>query len=143
MVSQRIFLLKEFLTCNGCFRLFTKMKKGSGTSFWCTFSALFFCKNVPYLFDTLSIDKVLMSYLFFLLMILNEMFIRVLFRQLLGDIINFKIYLWSSSKAMAGFEEAETQKFEYLENKKSFLDEIKSIFHNYICAIIWWKIKKK
>ena len=38
---------------------------------------------------------------------------------------------------MAGFEEAETQKFEYLENEKSLLDEIKSIFHNYICAIIW------
>ena len=25
----------------------------------------------------------------------------------------------------------EIQKFEYLENEKSFLDEIKSIFHNY------------
>ena len=24
------------------------------------------------------------------------------------------------------------QKFEYLENEKSFVDEIKSIFHNYV-----------
>ena len=26
----------------------------------------------------------------------------------------------------------EIQKFEYLENRNSFLDEIKSIFHNYL-----------
>ena len=31
----------------------------------------------------------------------------------------------------------ETQKFEYLENEKSFLDEIKIIFHEYLRAIIW------
>ena len=33
----------------------------------------------------------------------------------------------------------EIQKFEYLENEKSFLDGIKGIFHNYLRAIIWWK----
>ena len=32
-------ILKELIGCNGCFELFTKIKKGSGTSFWCTFSA--------------------------------------------------------------------------------------------------------
>ena len=31
------------------------------------------------------------------------------------------------------------QKSEYLENKKSFLDETKSIFHNYSRAITWCK----
>ena len=34
------------------------------------------------------------------------------------------------------------QKCEYLENKSSFLDEIKSIFHNHLRAIIWQKKKK-
>ena len=29
------------------------------------------------------------------------------------------------------------QKFEYLENEKSFLDEIKNIFHSFCRAIIW------
>ena len=29
--------------------------------------------------------------------------------------------------------------FEYLENKNSFLDEIKNYFHNYLRATIWWK----
>ena len=31
------------------------------------------------------------------------------------------------------------QKFEYLENTKSFLDKIKSIFDSFWRAIIWWK----
>ena len=41
---------------------------------------------------------------------------------------------------MADREEEETkiQKLEYLENKKSFLDEIKNIFHIFWRAIIWW-----
>ena len=33
------------------------------------------------------------------------------------------------------------QKIEYLENEKSFLDQIKNIFHSFWRAIIWWKNK--
>ena len=33
------------------------------------------------------------------------------------------------------------RKFEYIENEKSFLDEIKSIFYNFWMDIIWWKNK--
>ena len=33
------------------------------------------------------------------------------------------------------------QKFEYLENEKSFLNEIKNISHSFSRAIIWWKHK--
>ena len=50
------------------------------------------------------------------------------------DVINFKIYLGSNSKATADGEKEgkmEMQKFQYLDNKKSFLDEIKNIFHNF------------
>ena len=36
------------------------------------------------------------------------------------------------------WREVKNTKFEYLENDKSFLDEIKSIFHNYLRAIICW-----
>ena len=42
--------------------------------------------------------------------------------------INFKIFLESTSKAVADGEksgEDENKKFEYLNNKKSFLDQIK------------------
>ena len=31
----------------------------------------------------------------------------------------------------------EIQKFEYLDNEKSFLDEVKSIFRNYLRSAIW------
>ena len=31
------------------------------------------------------------------------------------------------------------QKFEYLENKKSFLDETKNTFHIFWRVIVWWK----
>ena len=46
---QNILFSNRFFACNGCLRLFTKIEKGSGTSFWCKFSTWFFHKNVPYL----------------------------------------------------------------------------------------------
>ena len=49
--------------------------------------------------------------------------------------MHFKIFLGSTSKAMAGREKKEGKtkihKFEYLENEKSFFDEIKNIFHSF------------
>ena len=45
--------------------------------------------------------------------------------------MNFKIFLGSTSKAMADREKREEkkiQKFEYLENERSFLDERKTFF---------------
>ena len=59
--------------------------------------------------------------------------------------MNFKIYLRSSSNAMVDRQKkigrTEMQKIEYLKNKKSFVDEIKSSFHSFWRAIIWWKNK--
>ena len=43
---------------------------------------------------------------------------------------------------MCGKEEEKLQQFEYLENEKSFIDEIKNIFHNFWKAIIWRKNKQ-
>ena len=39
------------------------------------------------------------------------------------------------------WEGKKSQKLEYLENEKSFLDEIKNIFHSFLRAMIWWKNK--
>ena len=36
-----------------------------------------------------------------------------------------------------GKEGKKLQKLEYLKNEKSFLDEIKNIFHSFCWAIIW------
>ena len=52
---------------------------------------------------------------------------------MVDDVINFKIDLGSTPKAMADREKkkVEVQKLEYLENEKKFLDEIKNIFHSF------------
>ena len=81
MLFQKILLLKEFLACNGCFGLFTKIKWGSGNSIWCTFSAWFFHKNL-FSFNTLSTGKVSMSYLFSFPRYKLK-YVKFLFRQLM------------------------------------------------------------
>ena len=42
---------------------------------------------------------------------------------------------------MCGKEGKKLQKYEYLENEKSFFDEIKNTFHSFRRAIIFWKNK--
>ena len=57
------------------------------------------------------------------------------------DIINY-----STSFVLLNLEKVERKRkqyknLNYLENEKSFLDEIKNIFHSFWRAIIWWKNK--
>ena len=47
------------------------------------------------------------------------------------DIINYSTSIWPFEFGNCGKEGKKLQKFEYLENEKSFLDEIKSIFHSF------------
>ena len=47
------------------------------------------------------------------------------------DIINYSTSICSFESGKCGKEEEKLQKFEYLENEKSFLDEIKNIFHSF------------
>ena len=76
--------------------------------------------------------KVSMSYLFSFSQYQTKCLIKFLFR--VDDVIKFKTYLQTTSKAMADREKKkgkrEIQKFKYLENEKSFCDEIKNIFHS-------------
>ena len=80
ILFQNILFLKEFLACNGFFGLYTKIKKGSGNSLWCTFFAQFSNKNI---FNTLSMDNVSMSYLFSFLRYQTKCLIKFLYRQLM------------------------------------------------------------
>ena len=48
----------------------------------------------------------------------------------------FSIILESNGRRKREWKK-EIQKYEYLNNEKSFLGEIKSIFHDYLRAIIW------
>ena len=52
-------------------------------------------------------------------------------------IINYSISVCPFESGKCGKEEQKLQKFEYLENEKSFLDEIKNIFHSFSRAITW------
>ena len=55
--------------------------------------------------------------------------------------INYSTSIWPIDSGKSGKEGRKTQKFKYLEKKKSFLDEIKklkNIFHSFVRAIIWW-----
>ena len=134
ILFQSILFLKESLACNGCFGLFTKIKERSCTSLWCTF----FCIILQYkcsLFNTLSVDYVSMSYLF----PSQDIKQNVLLSSCLESCWRHK--LWDLSLINLKDGKTERQKFEYLENLKSFLDEIKSIFHSFGSAIIWWEIK--
>ena len=55
------------------------------------------------------------------------------------DIINYSTSICPFESGKCGKEGEKLQKIEYLENEKSFLDEIKNIFYNFWRAIIWWK----
>ena len=47
------------------------------------------------------------------------------------DIINYSTSICPFESGKHGKEGKKLEKFEYLENKKSFLDEIKYIFHGF------------
>ena len=47
------------------------------------------------------------------------------------DISNYSTFICPSETGKSGKKEEKVQKFEYLENKMSFLDEIKHIFHRF------------
>ena len=47
------------------------------------------------------------------------------------DIIKYSTSIYPFESGKCGKKGKKLQKFEYLENEKSFLDEIKNIFHNF------------
>ena len=124
ILFQNILVLKEVIACNGCFGFFNKIKKESGTSFWCRFSAWFCHKNVLYLCSLLT-DKVSMSYLFSFSRYQIKSFFKFLFRQLmvpqtLRFILDQALKHWLTGRKRGKME---IQKSEYLQNENSFLDE--------------------
>ena len=48
-----------------------------------------------------------------------------------NDIINYSTSICPFESGKCGKEGKKLQKFEYLENKKSFFDEIKNVFYNF------------
>ena len=138
ILFQNILFLKEFLACNGFFGLFTKVKKGSGNSLWYTH----FLHDFPIKMFLIwySINGQSFNVIpFFILKISNKMFFKFIFRQLMT--CKLEDLSWISSKLMADRKKKERkmeiQNFKYLENKKSFLDEIKNMLRSFWRTIIW------
>ena len=55
--------------------------------------------------------------------------------------INYSTFVFPFEPGKCEKEEEKIQKPEYLENEKSFLDELENIFHSFWRAIIWWENK--
>ena len=55
--------------------------------------------------------------------------------------INYSTCICHFVSGKCGKERKKLQKFEYLENEKNFLDEIKNTFHGFWRAMFWWKNK--
>ena len=51
--------------------------------------------------------------------------------QSIHDIINYSSSICPCESGKCGKEGEKSQKYEYLENKKSFLDDIKTVFHRF------------
>ena len=63
------------------------------------------------------------------------------FCKTIHDIINYSTSNCPFESGNSGKEGKKSQKFEYLKNEKSFLDEIKNIFHSFWRVITEWKNK--
>ena len=81
-----------------------------------------------------------MSYLFSFSGYQTKCVIEFLLRQLMTSwTLRFTFdHPQSNGRQVEKEGRTEIQKIEYLENEKSFLDEIKSNFHGFWRAIIWW-----
>ena len=117
ILFQNIFFSRKFLAYNGCFMLFTKTKKGSGTRFWCIFSARFFHKDVSYLI--LYLWTKFQCHAFFTSQDIKQ---KVLLSSYLDNwwCRNCKIYLQSSSKAMANRKKKGRPKWVFSMEWKAF-----------------------
>ena len=58
------------------------------------------------------------------------------------DIKNYSISICPFESVKCRNEGEKLQELEYLGKEKSFLNEVKNIFHSFWRAIIWWKNKK-
>ena len=101
---------------------FPKIKKGSGSNLPALFYALFLEK---------SFSLIIYHYLkhFILLLSLLGNRFSVIVSQPCCEIVDFEIDLIFLFKTFFLHDQKSRQKFEYLDNEKNFLDEIKNVFN--------------
>ena len=113
-------------------------QKGPGTSDQSLFRLWNKLRKTPLLvmYYLTKFDDVIQSCFWVILKITSVNFCKPIY-----DIINYFTSIFPFESGKCGKEGEKIQKFEYLKNKKSFLDEIKNIFHSFRRAIISWKNK--
>ena len=115
-----------------------KNKRGPGTSDQSLFRLRNKFRKIPVLviYYLTKFDDVIQSSCWFISKITSANLCKSI-----HDIINYSTYICPFVSGKCGKEGEKIQKFEHLENKKSFLDEIKNSFYSFWRAIIWWKNK--
>ena len=114
-------------------------QKWSGTSDQSLFRWQNKFKKIPLLvmYYLIKFDDVILSSFWVILKITSANLCEPI-----HDIINYSTFICPIESRKIGNDRKEVQKFEYLENEKSFLNEIKSIFHSLWRSIVCWKNKK-
>ena len=124
ILFQNILFYKEFIACCISFGLFTIINKGLGLAFVVYFPHDFSKKCS--LLNTPWIDNISMKYLFFLFSrYQTKCEIKFIFRQLTTSWTLGFIFIILSCNNQKGKKEEKTeiQKFKYIQNEKSFLDD--------------------
>ena len=113
-----------------------KLKRGLGLASGAYFLHDFLTKMFPIQYGINWQSS--MSYLFSFSIYQTKCIIKFLFRQFLTSRILTFIFDYLPSQWLTGKKEGKTEihEFEYFENEKSFLDEMKNIVHNYLKAFI-------
>ena len=138
---QNILLLKDDLECNGCLGLFTKIMKRCGTSFCCICSVWFFHKIFFYLI--LHLWTTFQCHTFFPSQdskqnVFLSSYLDNWWCQTLRFIFDHHLKQWPTERKRG---KDGNRKIWLSRKRKSFFDEIKSIFHSFWRAIIWWQNK--
>ena len=140
ILFQNVLLSKEFLACNGCFGLFTKIRKWSGTRFWWTFCAWFFHKNVPYLivyqWTTFQCHAFFSSHNIKENVLLSFYLDSWCYHKLLRFILDQALKQWLTERRRG--QDGNTKIWISWEWKELFRWN-KKIFHSFWKALIWWK----
>ena len=135
---SKYLVLKRISCMQWLFGLFSKIKKGSGTSFWCTFSAWPFLKNVLHLIlyqrTTFQCHNSFLS---------QHIKHNVLFSSYLDSWWRhkFKVFLESTSKAMADREKRGEDKYTKIWISRERRELFRWNKKHFEGLSFWWKIK--
>ena len=130
-IIKKLFFLSNLVPFN---RQNCRKQKGPGSSDQSLFRLQNKFRRIPLLVMCylIKFDDIIWSGFWVILKIISANLCKPIY-----DIINYSTSICPFKSGKCGKEGKKLQKFKYLENKKSFLGEIKNIFHSFWRSIIW------